>query len=253
MHPYQFHNKTVLITGASSGIGLATARAFLAQGAKKIYLTARSLSRLQQLCEELGPAASALAMDVSQPQQISAVAAALQAQGETLDVVFANAGVAHHNQFGSTSEVEYQNLFSTNVAGVFFTVQAFLPLMPDGASVILNSSVANCKGMPNLSLYNASKAAVRSFARSWANDLRERKIRVNAISPGVTFTPILEHGLGIGAAEIAGLQAYLQQIAPAGRLAQVEEIAAAVLFLAADAASYVNGADLQVDGGLAQI
>lgn len=253
MYSYNFQDKTVLITGASSGIGLATAEAFIAQGAKKVYLAARNLARLQQLCERLGPTAIALEMDVSQPQQISAAAADLQAQGVTIDILFANAGVAHKNQFGQTSEQEYQTIFATNVAGAFFTVQALLPLLPDAASVILNSSVANCKGMPDLSLYNASKAAVRSFARSWANDLRARKIRVNAVSPGVTLTPILQNGLGIGEAEMAGLQSHLQQIVPAGRLATVNEIAAAVLFLAHDAASYVNGTDLQVDGGLAQI
>lgn len=249
----QFANKTILITGASSGIGLASARAFIAQGAQKVYLAARSLARLHEICRELGPAAQPLALDVSQPAHIQQVATALQAQGEQLDIVFANAGIAHHNQFGNTTESDYQQIFSTNVAGVFFTVQALLPLLRDHASVVLNSSVANCKGMPNLSLYNASKAAVRSFARSWANDLRQRKIRVNAISPGVTQTPILQQGLGFSEQEVNGLQAYMQQITPAERMADVDEIAAAVLFLASDAASYINGADLQVDGGLAQI
>lgn len=137
--------------------------------------------------------------------------------------------------------------------GVFFTVQTLLPLLNDGAAVVLNAFIAACTGMPNLSLYNASKAAVRSLARSLATDLKERRIRVNAISPGVTRTPILAHGLGMGEEQIAGVEMFLRDAAPSGRMGEPEEVAMAVLFLASAAASYVNGAELCVDGGLAQV
>ncbi len=168
-------------------------------------------------------------------------------------MLFANAGVATNNVFGQTSRAQFDALFDTNVKGMFFTVQAMLPLLNDAAAVVLNASVAGSKGMPDLSVYNASKAAVRSLARSLATDLKARRIRVNTISPGVTRTPILANGLGMGAEQIAGLEQFLHGAAPAGRMGEPEEIAMAVLFLASDAASYINGAELSVDGGLAQV
>ncbi|RTL01138.1 MAG: SDR family oxidoreductase, partial [Neisseriaceae bacterium] len=164
-----------------------------------------------------------------------------------------NAGVAHYNQTGSTSESEYLRIFDTNVKGLFFTVQTLLPLLKNGSSIVLNASVAANKGMDNMSLYSASKAAVRSFARTWASELRSQKIRVNTISPGVTLTNIQKNGLGLNDEQIAGFDGFLQQACPAGRMASPDEIAAAVLFLASPAASYVNGVELAVDGGFTQI
>ncbi|QYF95222.1 SDR family oxidoreductase [Massilia sp. PAMC28688] len=248
-----FDQRCALVTGASSGIGLATAQALLAHGARRVYLVGRNADRLHSAAHALGAGAVALPGDVTNLADLERIREAIAARGDRLDVLFANAGVAVNNHMGATTVAEYASIFETNVMGVFFTVQAMLPVLADGASIVLNASVAGLKGMPNLSLYNASKAAVRSFARSWSVDLKPRAIRVNAISPGVTHTPILEHGLGMNAQAVVSLQEMLAATTPSGRMAQAEEIAAAVLFLASHAASYVNGAELCVDGGLAQV
>lgn len=242
-----------MITGGSSGIGLASAHAFIAAGAKRVYVTGRSVSKLEQAREELGNKAVAIMADVASQADLIKLRDAVASNGDKLDVLFANAGIANYNQFGNTAEADYVNTFDSNVKGMFFTVQTLLPLLNDGASIVLNASIAASKGMANLSLYNASKAAVRSFARSWATDLKDRKIRVNAVSPGVTRTPIMENGLGMSEQDIANFSAYLLTAAPTGRMAQPAEIAAPVLFLASAAASYINGVELSVDGGLTQV
>lgn len=249
----QFDNKTALVTGASSGIGLATARALLAQGARRVYITGRDSAKLQAAAAALGERAVAVVADSADIASLAALHAAIAGRGDRLDVLFANAGVAVNNVFGDTSPAAYAALFDINVKGVFFTVQTLLPLLNDGASVVLNASIAGNLGMPNLSLYNASKAAVRSFARSWASDLKARRIRVNAVSPGVTRTPILQTGLAMDDAQVAGLAHYLAEASPAGRMAEADEIAAAVVFLASPAASYINGAELVADGGFSQV
>jgi NAD(P)-dependent dehydrogenase (short-subunit alcohol dehydrogenase family) len=248
-----FDDLTAVVTGGSSGIGLATAKALLAQGARRVYITGRDGDRLASAAHALGERAVAVQCEVAKVAELARLTAAVEANGERIDVLFANAGVAHNNTLGATTQADFDALFDTNVRGVFFTVQALLPLLVDGASVVLNASVAGLKGMPNLSVYSASKAAVRSFARTWASDLKPRGIRVNVISPGVTRTPILSGGLGMNEQAIAGTEAYLAAAAPSGRMADAGEIASAVLFLASPAASYVNGVELCVDGGLAQV
>jgi NAD(P)-dependent dehydrogenase (short-subunit alcohol dehydrogenase family) len=248
-----FEKQTALVTGASSGIGLATARALLAQGARRVYITGRDAGKLHSAAASLGERATAIEADSADIASLARLHAAIAQRGDRLDILFANAGVAINNAFGDTSPAAYNALFDINVKGVFFTVQTLLPLLNDGAAVVLNASIAGNLGMPNLSLYNASKAAVRSFARSWASDLKPRRIRVNAISPGVTRTPILHTGLAMNEAQVDGLAHYLADAAPAGRMADPEEIAAAVLFLASGAASYVNGAELVADGGFSQV
>lgn len=248
-----FENRIALVTGASSGIGLATARALLAAGARRVYLVGRNADRLAGAVHELGERAVALQADVSVRGDLERVRDSIAGVGDQLDLLFANAGVAMNNQFGATDEALFDATFDTNVRGVFFTVQTLLPVLKDGSSIVLNASVAGIKGMPNLSVYSASKAAVRSFARTWAVDLKPRAIRVNTISPGVTRTPILSNSLGMDAAAIAGTEQFLAAAAPSGRMAEAAEIAGAVLFLASSAASYVNGIELCVDGGLAQI
>lgn len=248
-----FTNKTILVTGASSGIGLASAQAYLEQGAKRVYMVGRNAQKLELAQAQLGERAVALVADVSNLAQLEQMASKIAHNGDTLDVLFVNAGIAENNLLGSTSETDFDSMFNTNVKGVFFTVQSVLPLMNAGGSIVLNASVAANKGMQNLSLYSASKAAVRSFARTWCNDLKAQKIRVNTLSPGVTATPILETGLKMTAQQIADFSLYLQDAVPLGRMAEATEIAAAALFLSSSAASFVNGIELCVDGGMTQI
>lgn len=248
-----FEGKNIVITGGSTGIGFATAIAFKNKGASNIFISARSLDSLKKAKEEIGDIAHIYQGDVSTTSGIEGFKNFIAEKKIEIDVLFANAGIAENNNFGQTSEEEFNKTFDINVKGVFFTVQSLLPLLKDGSSVILNASIVSNKGMANLSLYNASKAAVRSFARSFANDLKERKIRVNALSPGVTLTPIMKNGLKMDDAQIEGFKEYIKEAAPAGRFAEPSEIAAAVLFLASDASTYVNGIELSVDGGFAQI
>ncbi len=248
-----FVGKNIVITGGSTGIGFATAIALKNRGASNIFISARSLDSLKKAKEEIGDIAHIFQGDVSTKSGIEGFKSFIAEKKIEIDVLFANAGIAQNNNFGTTSEEEFNDTFDINVKGVFFTVQSLLPLLKDGASVILNASIVANKGMANLSLYNASKAAVRSFARSFANDLKGRKIRVNALSPGVTLTPIMKNGLKMDDAQIEGFKEYIKEAAPAGRCAEPNEIAAAVLFLASESASYVNGIELSVDGGLAQI
>jgi NAD(P)-dependent dehydrogenase (short-subunit alcohol dehydrogenase family) len=174
-------------------------------------------------------------------------------QHDRVDILFANAGIAEFGPLGQISEAHFDKTFNINVKGTLFTVQKALPLMPNGASVIINGSIASLKGIPSSSVYSATKAALRSFARSWAVDLKDRKIRVNVVSPGMVITPILKNGLGLNDDEIEQMRAKWATTTPLGRPGTPDEIAKAVVFLASDDSSYVNGMDLSVDGGMAQI
>ncbi|WGS48844.1 SDR family oxidoreductase [Paraburkholderia sp. D15] len=249
----RFENQVAVVTGGSTGIGLAIARALLAEGAKRVYVTGRSARSLDTAVTSLGERAVAVTSDVAQLPDLDRLKAAIERNGDQIDALFANAGIAGNNALGATSEADYLNIFDINVKGVFFTVQTLLPLLKDGASVVLTSSIVNNKGMENLSLYTATKAAVRSFARSWANDLKGRRIRVNALSPGFTHTPILTTGLKMDEQQISQFKEYAAGVVPAGYVAQPDEIASSALFLASNDARYVNGIDLPVDGGYAQI
>ncbi|WMW79520.1 SDR family oxidoreductase [Undibacterium cyanobacteriorum] len=246
-----FSGKTIFITGGNSGIGYASAHYFIEHGAKRVYIGARDLNKLEQAKQKLGDKLSIIQVDLTQVASISAMVQ--QLGDEKIDVLFANAGIAENNVMGDTSEVQFDATFDTNVKGLFFTVQGLLSCLSDGGNIILNASVASNKGMNFLSVYSASKAAVRSFARTWCNDLKGRKIRVNTISPGVTETPILQTGLKMNEESLQGLKHYLGDTVPAGRIAAPEEIAEVVGFLASDAASFVNGIELCVDGGFTQI
>ncbi len=250
---HRFSKLVAVVTGASTGIGFAIAKALLAEGAKLVYVTGRSEHSLARAAASLGPRAVAVVSDVASLSDLDRLKTTIEGHGDKLDVLFANAGIAANNVLGDTPEADYLALFDINVKGVFFTVQTLLPLLNDGASVVLTSSIVNNKGMENLSLYTATKSAVRSFARSWANDLKGRKIRVNAISPGFTQTPILKTGLKMDERQIADFTAYAAGVVPAGYIAQPEEIAASALYLASSDARYVNGIDLPVDGGYAQV
>ncbi len=249
----RFQDKIALVTGGSSGIGYATAEALIAEGAARVYVTGRNEQALRAAADRLGPKVVAVVSDAANLSDSEALAERLKADGVRLDVLFANAGIAEPRSFADTDEAFFDRTFDINVKGLFFQVRSLLPVLADGASVVLNASVVSGKGMANFSVYSASKAAVRSFARSWANDLKDRAIRVNAISPGATRTPIMDVGLKLTPDALAGFESYIAATAPAGRMGRPEEIAAGVLFLADSKSSYVNGIELSVDGGLAQV
>lgn len=247
-----FKNKKVVITGGTSGIGLATAKKFLEAGAE-VLITGRNQQKLEKIKDQLGKNVIVLQSDVSDMSDIDKLTDKISELWLKFDVLFANAGIAVNNTMGSTSEEMFSNTFNINVRGVFFCVEKLLPLINDGGTIVLTSSIVGNKGMPNLSLYNASKAAVRSFSRSWANDLKLRNIRVNTVSPGVTETPIFKSGLDMSDEEINGFKDFLKESSPIGRMGKPEEIADSVLFLSSNKASYINGIELSVDGGLAQV
>jgi NAD(P)-dependent dehydrogenase (short-subunit alcohol dehydrogenase family) len=249
----EFKSKTIVITGGSTGIGLSSAIEFANRDAAKIYITGRNLETLNEAKEKIGNICVIFQGDVARIDDCEKLAQLIQSNNDKIDVIFANAGIAENNNFGATTPEEFDKIFDINVRGLFFSVQSLLHLMVDEGAIILTSSIVGNKGMAKLSLYNASKAAVRSFARSWANDLRGRKIRVNTLSPGVTLTPIMKNGLKMNDEAIKGFQDYLKDAAPLGRMAQPIEIAKAAIFLASNDASYINGIELSVDGGLAQI
>lgn len=249
----KFMNQVAVVTGGSTGIGFSIAKALLADGARRVYITGRSAKSLDRAVTSLGQGAVAVVSDVAKLSDLEKLKGEIEKQGDRIDVLFANAGIAENNQLGETSETDFSKTFDINVRGVFFTVQTLLPLLKDGGCMVLTASIVANKGMENLSLYSASKAAVRSFARTWANDLKGRKIRVNALSPGFTRTPIMENGLKWDESQIAALRDYAAQAVPLGYVAQPEDIASAALFLASDDARYVNGVELTVDGGFTQI
>ncbi len=243
--------KIALVTGGSTGIGLATAKLFVEEGAH-VYITGRRKPELDKAILEIGGDAVAIQGSAADLADLDKVYEQIKAERGRLDVLFANAGGGSLAPLGSITEAQYTSTFDSNVKGLIFTVQKALPLMPDGASIILNASTTSVKGVPAFSVYAASKAAVRSFARSWTSDLKARRIRVNAISPGATETPGL---LGLAADE-EQKRAMLEQFAaevPLGRVAQPIEIARAVAFLASDESSFISGIELFVDGGAVQV
>lgn len=247
----KLEGKVALVTGGNSGIGLATAKQFIAEGAY-VFITGRRQAELDAAVNEIGENIRGVQSDVSNLADLDRLFATIKQEQGHLDVVFANAGVGEIAPLGSITEEHFDKTFNINVKGVLFTVQKALPLLPDGASIILNASTASIVGTPAFSVYSATKAAVRSFARNWILDLKERKIRVNAISPGVTPTPGYDH-LGLSDEQ---LRAFIDSQAitiPLGRVGTPDEIAKAVVFLASDDSSFVNGIELFVDGGMAQI
>jgi NAD(P)-dependent dehydrogenase (short-subunit alcohol dehydrogenase family) len=247
----KFNNKVVVVTGGSSGIGLAAAKAFSAEGAS-VFITGRRQDTLDAAVKQIGGKVTAVQGDMSKLADIDRLYDAIQQKHAQIDVLFANAGGGEMVPLGAISEEHYQSTFDTNVKGVLFTVQKALPLLKDGASIILTSSTTSISGTPAFSVYSATKAAVRNFARNWMLDLKDRHIRVNAISPGVTDTAGLDDLFG-GGDQARGTRDYLAGLIPAGRVGQPDEIAKAVLFLASDDASFINGIELFVDGGQAQI
>ncbi len=243
--------KIALVTGGSSGIGLGAAKELAAQGAQ-VFITGRRQAELDAAVAAVGPAATGIRADASVLADLDTVYAEISAKAGRLDVLFANAGGGDMLPLGAITEEHFDRIFGTNVRGVLFTVQKALPLLTNGASIVLTSSTTSVQGTANFSVYSASKAAVRNFARSWALDLKDRGIRVNAVSPGPIRTPGLG-GLAPDDATRQGLFDFLASQVPLGRLGEPQEIGKAVAFLASDASSFVNGIELFVDGGMAQV
>jgi NAD(P)-dependent dehydrogenase (short-subunit alcohol dehydrogenase family) len=247
----KLEGKIALITGGTSGIGLATAQAFVNEGAYA-FITGRREAELAAAVQEIGRNVAAIQGDVSNLGDLDRLYAQIKQEKGRLDIVFANAGVAKFAAFGTISEELYDWTFDINVKGLLFTVQKALPLLPDGASIILNASIVGSKGLPMNSVYSATKAAVRSFARTWTTDLKERRIRVNAVSPGSIDTPGLSNLLASSETGEQRLKMISNSV-PLGRLGTPDEIAKAVVFLASDDSSYITGTELFVDGGFAQV
>jgi len=247
----KLEGKIALITGANSGIGLATAKQFVNEGAY-VFITGRRESELTAAVKEIRKNVRAVKGDVSNLGDLDRLFAQIKKEKSKLDIVFANAGVATYARFGEITEEHYESIFSINVKGLLFAVQKALPLLPNGASIILNASIVASKGLSSNSVYSATKAAVRSFARTWTTDLKDRRIRVNAISPGAIDTPGLSKLVASSEASRQRMAA-ISTIVPLGRLGTPDEIAKAVVFLASDDSSYITGTELFVDGGFAQV
>lgn len=247
----KLENKIAVITGGNSGIGLATAQSFAQQGAK-VIITGRRQKELDDAVKLIGANAFAVQGDVSNLADLDRLYSTVKEKFGRIDILFANAGLGQVSPPDAVTEAFYDLHFDVNVKGLFFTVQKALPLLVDGGSIILNASIVNYKGFENLSVYSATKAAVRSFARSWAADLKARKIRVNAISPGPIETPIFGK-MGLSEEQAQNFGTTLVSQIPLARFGKAEEIAKAALFLASNDSSYVNGIDLSVDGGMGQI
>jgi len=243
--------KTALITGGTSGIGLATASLFAREGAR-VAVTGRDASRFDEIRTALGPDALIIKAEVRSADDMQTMSRLVRDRFGALDIFFANAGRALPSPLESTDEALYDELMDTNVKGVFFSMQAVSPLLREGGSVILNTSFLNRTGRIGLSLTAASKAAVRSLARTWSQELLPRRIRVNAVSPGFIRTPIMAR-MGLGPDEVKQQQTAAASLVPVGRMGDPEEIAAAVLFLAGDESRYIVGAELVVDGGISQL
>jgi NAD(P)-dependent dehydrogenase (short-subunit alcohol dehydrogenase family) len=244
----RFEDKVVVITGGSDGIGLASAQLFAEEGAR-VYITARRQALLDQAVSQIGHGAVGVQGDVTNLTDLARLYERIERDHGKVDVVFANAGVHEPVPIEAIDEAHFNSTFGLNVKAVVFTVQKALPLMTDGGVIVLNGSIAGSKAYPGQSLYNASKAAVRSFARSWTNDLKERGIRVNVVSPGGTETRLIRSYFDA----TPGAEAEVIKGVPLGRLGRLEEVARAVLFLASNDSSFVAGHELFVDGGVAAV
>lgn len=244
--------KVVLITGGNSGMGFETAKLFVKEGAK-VIITGRRQKDLDSAVKAIGGNnITGIQGDVSNLEDLDRLFASIKKSHGHLDVLFANAGIGELAPLGHVTEDHFDRQFNINVKGLFFTIQKALPLLKDGSSIILNSSIVNYKGMEAFSVYSATKAAVRSFARTFTADLKHRKIRVNSISPGPIETPIFGK-MGLTDEQAKGFADAMPAQVPLGRMGRPEEIAKTVLFLASDDSSYITGIDLSVDGGMAQV
>jgi NAD(P)-dependent dehydrogenase (short-subunit alcohol dehydrogenase family) len=248
----KLEGKIAVITGGNSGIGLASAQRFVSDGAY-VFITGRRQSELDEAVKQIGTNVSGIQGDVSNLADLDRLYAAVKKQKGRIDILFANAGVGELAPLGAITEAHFDKMFGINVKGLLFTVQKALPLFQDGGSIILSASTAASKGLEGLSIYSATKAAVRSFARSWTVELKHRKIRVNAISPGQIDTPGIRAGLMQNEEQIKQFMASQVATIPLGRMGNPGEVAKVVSFLASDDSSFITGIELFVDGGAAQI
>ena len=247
----RLNGKVAVITGGSTGIGFATARLFVEEGAY-VYITGRRQDELEKAVQQIGKNVTGVQGDVSQLADLDRLYDIVKRQHGRIDVLFANAGRGGQTPLGQISEEDFDNIFNSDVKGVLFTVQKALPLLRDGSSAILTASVAASTAEEAFSVYSAAKAAVRSFARSWTLDLKDRHIRVNAISPGPIDTPIFSRSRE-NKEQAEHFKAHLVSEVPMGRMGAPDEVARAVLFLASDDSSFVSGTELFADGGMAQV
>jgi NAD(P)-dependent dehydrogenase (short-subunit alcohol dehydrogenase family) len=247
----KLEGKIALVTGGNSGIGLATAKRFVAEGAK-VIITGRRKANLDAAVKEIGSNVTGIQADSSKLEDIDRVFAEIKKQYGRVDVLFVNAGGGEFATIDQVTEEHFDKTYATNVKGVFFTVQKALPLIPAGGTIVLNASIVSIKGMPAFGVYSSTKAAVRSFARTWTNELKDRQIRVNVVSPGPIDTPGVD-GLAQDAEQAKQIKAGLASQVPLGRMGHADEIAKAVVFLASDDSSYVAGVELFVDGGMVQV
>jgi NAD(P)-dependent dehydrogenase (short-subunit alcohol dehydrogenase family) len=251
-HGQKLAGKIAVITGGSSGIGLATAKRFVEEGAH-VVIAGREEKELKKAAALIGRNVTTVAGDVSNLEDLDRLYAVVKEKHGHIDILFANAGAGTIAPLEKATEAHFDQTFDVNVKGTFFTVQKALPLLKNGGSIILTSSVTNVLGSPGFSAYAASKAAVRNFARAWTMELKDRKIRVNSMSPGPTETGALEKTTGLTAAQAKQAAAQYATQIPMGRSGKPEEIAATVVFLASDESSFITGVDLAVDGGMAQV
>ena len=245
--------KIAVITGGNSGIGLATAQRFVQEGAY-VFITGRRQSELDTAVKQIGKNVTGVQSDVSNVADLDRLYETVKQQKGRIDILFANAGVADVAPLGSITESHFDKIFNINVKGLLFTVQKALPLFQDGGSIILTASIGGSKAFEGVSVYGAAKAAIRSFARSWTVDLKHRKIRVNAVSPGMISTPMLSgQGMGLSEEQVEQFKKSVLNSVALGRVGNPDEIAKAVAFLASDDSSYITGIELFVDGGIGQI
>ena len=244
--------KIALVTGGSSGLGLATAQRFVAEGAY-VFITGRRQPELDAAVKQIGSNVMAVRSDVSNLAELDSLFATIKEQKGRLDVLFANAGGGAFVPLEQVTEEHFDKYFGINVKGTLFTVQKALPLMTSGGAIVINGSMVSVKGIPAFGVYAATKAALRSFARTWTQDLKGRNIRVNVVSPGTVVTPAYKSELGMTDEQVEGFKAQAAATTPLGRTGTPDEIANAVVFLASEEASFINGVELFVDGGAAQI
>ncbi|HWM68206.1 MAG TPA: SDR family oxidoreductase [Steroidobacteraceae bacterium] len=251
-HTSKHHGKIALITGGTSGLGLATAQRLAVEGAR-VIVTGRRQAALEAAVEQIGHSATGIRGDISNAADLDRLYSTVEKQVGRLDILFANAGGGEFRPLGDITEEHFDKTFAINVKGTVFTVQKALPLMPAGSAIVINGSMVSVKGLPAFGVYAASKAALRSFARTWSVDLKDRGIRVNVVAPGTIVTPAYKSELGLSDEQIEGFKNQAAALAPLGRTGTADEIAKAVSFLASEDASYITGIELFVDGGTAQI